>query len=327
MTKQQPAAQPTIAVSPYLSLRQAVRPLIFTYALLTREQERAGELAEECSRLRQLTKELLEAAALVHLLAPDKGVEVINGPGDKRSRQVIDAYAKTGLMWAEVTGSVIALADALMDNGRWEDVHRLAGFLDAADEPTVAQDVRTRAGAAAKRANEVRLNQIHPTMTEPEITSAIEALQESKDMAAVSFYLRDVASAILGVAPKSWHRDYIVNFQDKYEMNIHITWMVKPGDIAGKGQTIVSYKYVGSSGGPSGHALTFSLDFPALISELLIAGNSKVKGSVALAAVVEIPGPVYDEFHKSAPSIEEVSSRLDTLSWLFKQVQAENRRP
>lgn len=327
MTKQEPAAQPTLAVSPYLSLRQAVRPLIFTYALLTREQERAGELTEECSRLRQLTQELLKAAALVHLLAPDKSEEVIDGPGDKRSRQIIDAYAKAGLMWAEITGSAIALADALIDSGRWDDVHRFAGFLDAAGEPNAAQDLRARADAAAKRANDARLVQIHTTMTESEIASAIEALQECMDAVAVSFYIRDVAFAILGIAPTSWRHDYSHNFygHGQYQFIDVFIWDVNPGDWVRKGQVIAHTRIDFGSSGLSEPA-EFKIKFPALISKLITANNTKVKGPVVLAEVIEPPEPVSSELDKSEPSIEDISSRLDRLARIFKQIQAENTR-
>ena len=60
-----PAQAPTTALSPYLSLRQAVRPAIVTYTVLASEQERAGALAEEASQLLESTRELLEAVGLV----------------------------------------------------------------------------------------------------------------------------------------------------------------------------------------------------------------------------------------------------------------------
>ncbi len=324
MTKHEPAAQPVIAVSPYLSLRQAVRPLIFAQALLTREQERAGELAEECSRLRQLTQELLEAAALVHLLAPDKGGEVIDGLGDKRSRRVIDAYAKAGVIWAEVVGSSIALADVLIDNGRWNDVHRLAAFLDAADEPTAAQNLRTRADAADKRANDARLAQIHPTMTESEIASAIRALQGSKDEAPASFYIRDVALAICGIAPTSWRRNYShLIHRDDYDAII--TWKVKPGDWVSKGQAIASFRISFGSAGLSG-STDMCIEFPAMISKLIARDNSRVKNSTALATVIHVPKSLSNEIEKSVPSVKDISLRLDTLARTFEQIQAENSR-
>jgi hypothetical protein len=327
MTKQSPAAQQAITVSPYLSLRQAVRPLIFAHALLTREQERAGELAEECRRLRQLTQELLEAAALVHLLSPEKGVEVVGREGDKRSRMVVEAYAKAGLMWAEVIGSAIGLADALIDNGRWKDVHRLADFLDAAAEPTAAKDLRTRAAAAAKRANASRLAHIHPTMTGPEIASAIRALQDSMDEETVSFYIRDVASAICGIAiggiaPTSWYRDFSPIFYEGH--HAILTWKVKPGDWVQEGQVVAIEKTELSSGSYYDPA-DLQIDLSGKINKLIIPNGKRVASSTAVASIICPPGWMMDEIEKDSPSIENVHPRLDMLARAFEQIQARNR--
>jgi hypothetical protein len=97
MTKQQSAARAAIAVSPSLSLREAVRPLIFAHALLAREQGLAGELARECRKLEKLTREALEAAALVHLLAPDT---VADDTDTSRRDQLINAYTKAATTWS-----------------------------------------------------------------------------------------------------------------------------------------------------------------------------------------------------------------------------------
>ena len=56
----EPAMDPS--PSPYLSLRQAVRPAIFAHFLLAGDQERARQLAAECEDLLFLTRELLKAA-------------------------------------------------------------------------------------------------------------------------------------------------------------------------------------------------------------------------------------------------------------------------
>ena len=59
-----PAQAPATALSPYLSLRQAVRPAIVTYTVLASEQERAGALADEAG---QLLERGVPAHALVDL--------------------------------------------------------------------------------------------------------------------------------------------------------------------------------------------------------------------------------------------------------------------
>jgi hypothetical protein len=72
MTEQPLPANAALAVSPSLSLRQAARPLIFAHALLKSEQALAKQLADECNELSRLTTEVLEAAALAHLVATDE---------------------------------------------------------------------------------------------------------------------------------------------------------------------------------------------------------------------------------------------------------------
>ncbi len=58
----------TDAASPYLALRQAVRPAILAHRLLAGDQERAGKLAAECEDLLFLTGELLKAAGRARIL-------------------------------------------------------------------------------------------------------------------------------------------------------------------------------------------------------------------------------------------------------------------
>src|SRR5947209_12444299 len=141
----------TDAASPYLALRQAVRPAILAHRLLAGDQERAGKLAAECEDLLFLTGELLKAAGRARILAAASAaasevsaaaseasaaapeVEAVPGvPGQSaggRQAQLLDAYADAGLLWAKVVGSSLALADALIERGDWDDVRALAGFL------------------------------------------------------------------------------------------------------------------------------------------------------------------------------------------------------
>jgi hypothetical protein len=223
-------------------------------------------------------------------------------------------------MWAEVTGSAIALANVLMDNGRWDDVHRIAGFLDAADEPTAARDIRTRADAAAKRANDAQLAQIHPTMTEPEIVSAIEALRECKTAEAASFYIRDLALAMLTIAPATWKEDYVYNFGDR-PVQI-MKWYVQAGSRIARNAYVAEVQDASRYNDP--HSWGFG--FPAVISELFVANGAVVTGSVTLASVIRIPDPIAGELEQHKPSTEKVFERLDILARIFNQIQAENSR-
>ena len=313
MTKQQPAASPAIAASPSLALRQTVRPLIFAHALLAREHGLSGQLAEECGKLKQLTREALQAAALVHLLAPDKAERTDDADGSRRS-QFIDAYAKAGTTWAEVTGTAIALADTLLDAGRPDDARRLATFLEAADEPAIAHDLRSRAAVVAKQALEARLGRIHADMTESEIADAIAALRECTDAAAANFYMPTLAKAMARILPK--YRE-----EESYEHNFgtvggELRWVVSPGDIVQNGTVLFNQV---RSGGFS-QAKSYSA---ALICKRLLADYQKVTGTVA--AVSFIPAPyeiVAETMHANASG--KISTRLDILVRVFRQIQAES---
>jgi len=172
-----PGDASTTAVSPYLSLRQAVRPAIITYTVLAAEQERAGALVAEAEQLLGATRELLEAVGLVHLLSPRPGEEMAgNDRGDRQAR-LLAAYADAGIQWAKVVGSSIALADELLTQARWDDVLRLADFLDNAGETVVAESLRTRANEAIRGDFYARINSIHDRMTHEETAAAIDTLR------------------------------------------------------------------------------------------------------------------------------------------------------
>jgi len=172
-----PAQAPATALSPYLSLRQAVRPAIVTYTVLASEQERAGALADEASQLLEATRELLEAVGLVHLLSPDPGAEIPgNDRGDRQAR-LLAAYADAGVLWAKVVGHSIALADGLLGQARWHDVLRLADFLDNAGETVVAESLRGRANDAIRGEYYTRISSIHDKMSKDETAAAIDTLR------------------------------------------------------------------------------------------------------------------------------------------------------
>jgi len=172
-----PADAPTTALSPYLSLRQAVRPAIVTYTVLAAEQERASELAGEARQLLESTRELLEAVGLVHLLSPKPGEQI---PGDEhgdRQARLLAAYADAGILWAKVVGNSIALADGLLGQARWDDVLRLADFLAHAGETVVAESLRGRANDAMHGDYYARITSIHDKMSIEETAAAIDTLR------------------------------------------------------------------------------------------------------------------------------------------------------
>src|SRR5690242_21775324 len=110
-------AEPATATSPYLSLRQAVRPAILAHRLLAGDQERAGMLGAECEDLLYLTRELLQAAGRTRILAVVPGPRMPDESGGDRQAQLCEAYADAGLLWAKVVGSSLALAEALIERG------------------------------------------------------------------------------------------------------------------------------------------------------------------------------------------------------------------
>ncbi len=172
-----PADAPATALSPYLSLRQAVRPAIVTYTVLAGEQEQAGALADEAEQLLEATRELLEAVGLVHLLTPRPGAQIRSDDQEDRQARLLAAYADAGMLWARVVGSSIALADGLLGQARWDDVLRLADFLDNADEKLVAESLRARANEAIRVDYHTRMNVIHDKMSKQETMAAIETLR------------------------------------------------------------------------------------------------------------------------------------------------------
>jgi hypothetical protein len=164
--------------SPYLSLRQAVRPAILAHRLLAQDAERAGRLAAECQDLLLLTRELLKAAGQVHLLGEpgDQPEDYAEGaPG--RGEQLRGAYAEAGLLWAKVVGSSMALAGTLLERGDWDEVRRLARFFADAGEEDAAAFLRVQLGQAVWAKYRAALQKISNKMPPEDIRAAIRALR------------------------------------------------------------------------------------------------------------------------------------------------------
>ncbi len=176
MTMQESAIQPATPTSPYLRLRQAVRPAIFAHRLLAGDKERAGNLAAECEELLMLTRELVKAVGSVQLLAPGQP----GGPdehGAGRQAQLLDAYADAAMGWAKVVGSLMALAGTLLDRGDFADVRRLADVLSGAGENYVAADLRRQLAKAVWDTHHDQLQRITDKMHPTEIRNSIDALR------------------------------------------------------------------------------------------------------------------------------------------------------
>ena len=178
----EPAMAPSPASSPYLSLRQAVRPAIFAHFLLAEDQERAGQLAAECEDLLFLTRELLKAAGLADILgAASPGADPGSAPGvadgSDRQAQLLGAYAEAGMLWAKVVGSTMALAQALLGRGDRDGARRLAGFLADAGEDGPAAELNIQLGKAVWDSCRGPLQDISNTMPAAAIGTAIDALR------------------------------------------------------------------------------------------------------------------------------------------------------
>jgi len=169
-------SEPATATSPYLGLRQAVRPAILAHRLLAGDQERAGKLAAECEDLLYLTGELLKAAGRARILAAEPPPGMPDEGGDRQA-QLLEAYADAGLLWAKVVGSSLALAGALIERGDWEDVRALASFLASAGEDDAAAELRNQLGRAAWDAHREQLRAVSNAMTPAAIELAITALR------------------------------------------------------------------------------------------------------------------------------------------------------
>ena len=193
------------ATSPYLSLRQAVRPAILAHRLLAGDQERAGKLATECEDLLYLTGELLKAAGRARILADASPPRMPEEGGGDRQAQLLEAYADAGLLWAKVVGSSLALAGVLVERGEWEDVRALASFLASAGEESAAAELRIQLGGTVWETHREQLRAISNDMPAAAIEPAINALravlrevpEEFPDRnREVNCYLPPLASAI-----------------------------------------------------------------------------------------------------------------------------------
>jgi hypothetical protein len=180
----EPAMAPSPASSPYLSLRQAVRPAIFAHFLLAEDQERARQLTAECEDLLFLTRELLKAAGLADILGAggagfgaDPGSAPTEEDGGDRQAQLLGAYAEAGLLWAKVVGSTLALAQALLGRGDRDGARRLAGFLADAGEDGPAAQLNIQLGKAVWDSCRGPLQGISNTMPTAAIGPAIDALR------------------------------------------------------------------------------------------------------------------------------------------------------
>ncbi len=129
------------ATSPHVSLRQAVRPVIVAYGILSSKRQAAGELAEEAETLLDATEQLLRKLGLVHLLTAGGRSADPDGVQTDQTQRLVEAYAYAGMSWAKVMSSVTKLAELLMDEGDWAAARFLAGMVEESGEAKVAKHI------------------------------------------------------------------------------------------------------------------------------------------------------------------------------------------
>lgn len=167
-----------VSVSPYLSFRQAVRPAIFANSLLLREKERAGELADVANQILTLTRDLMRTAGLGYIATPEPGASVGEGNGIGRLDSLLDAFADAAMTWAQIVGGCLALADGLLEQGRFDEVRSLAAVLDDSGESGTAHQLLQRLAPTIHRYQK-SLGPIHTHMKLAEIEHAIDVLTEA----------------------------------------------------------------------------------------------------------------------------------------------------
>jgi hypothetical protein len=294
---------------------------MFAHALLAREKERAGDLAAECETLVQLTRELLEAAGLVHLLGAGGGAVPAADADELRQSRLTEAYAKAGLMWAQIAGSAMALGRTLIDAGSWDDAHHLAGFLEESGEKYAAEDLRARVINGRLRHLESRLARIHPAMTEPEIASAIEVLRESRKEDTVSIHIRVLALSILRIHPS----------KDFMQMNIHvgyctstIEWLASEGEYLPPGQRLATLYATSSPQAGRYDSIPFS-DSGSILVKRLVSDGAEIATSAPVARLIKAPREI-NAIIEGPANDQKVFVQLETLAHIFGRIQIEHGR-
>lgn len=176
MSKQEKDAELDSALSPYLSVRQALRPAIVAHSVLLREKSRAGALADQANQILTATRELLSKVGLDYITVSEPGVMESATIGLGREVSLLDAFSDAAMLWAKVVASCLFLADAFLEQGQWDQVRTLAAVLADAGEREVAKDLRVRLARGPEERCRKRISAIHVNMNPQEIEDAIEAI-------------------------------------------------------------------------------------------------------------------------------------------------------
>lgn len=190
MSKKQPAAEVDTIGSPYLSFREALRPAIFAHRLLLQEgtqavararleREGAGMLTETASDILILTRDLLGKAGLGYTISPGPGTEALAADGLGCHGSVLQAFADAAMMWSQIVGNCLLLAEELFSQARLEEVRSLAVALADSGETRTAEELGRRLDRVIRQRYENSLDAIHGSMTPEEIDTALATLTEA----------------------------------------------------------------------------------------------------------------------------------------------------
>jgi hypothetical protein len=190
MSKKQSATQADTTGSPYLSFREALRPAIFAHRLLLQEgtqaaararlgKEGAGMLAQTASDILALTRDLLSKAGLGYTVSPDSRTKALAGDGLGYQGSITQAFADAAMMWSQIVGNCLLLAEELVSQGRLDEVRSLAVALADCGETGTAEELGRRLGRTIRQKYEDSLESIHGSMTPEEIDTALATLTEA----------------------------------------------------------------------------------------------------------------------------------------------------
>jgi hypothetical protein len=163
--------------SPQVSLRQAVRPVIVAYGILSNQRSAASALAAEAQTLLDLSENLLRKLGLVHLLTA--GSARPDGPAQTdQADRLVEAYAQVGMSWALVVSGVTRLAERLIDDADWPTARLLANLMTESGEAGVAKHIETLVDAAQEARVSAQLARIrfHTAMSAAEVRQAVDIL-------------------------------------------------------------------------------------------------------------------------------------------------------
>jgi len=91
---------------------------------------------------------------------------------------LLDAYADAGMLWAEVVGTCMAIANVLLQQGEWMKVRHLSEILSDIGETAPAKELSRRVKDGPTEFTMRRISGFHATMSAAEVSDAMKMLIE-----------------------------------------------------------------------------------------------------------------------------------------------------